>query len=213
MFSSVDVPDDRKNCILVMSCGWRYLEMTWLCFSFSFWTFLAVWFTGCTGFPRSCLKRDGLLRHCLFVKIPDFRFGKVHIPWLLFCCDKFLHCCVPSTRDAASDFELIVILLSSFSEYPQTFGCNRTCCGWETCRNKWRQVHRCGFRFRHNFLLLFVPASSLPSCWRSLSSWSGWCWTNEKDCSIRHVWNYLWSKCLRVDVWCRCTWFESWCPD
>ena len=57
-------------------------------------------------------------------------------------------------------------------------------------------------------LLLF----DLPSFWSSWSSWNsersneswgGWCWTNEEDCSTHHMWNYLWSLCLRVDVWCR----------
>ena len=63
------------------------------------------------------------------------------------------------------------------------------------------------------FLLLFALVSSSP-VWSSLSSgnswyskwsWNGWCWTNDEDCSTHHVWNFVWSKCLRVDVWCNVT--------
>ena len=70
----------------------------------------------------------------------------------------------------------------------------------------------------------FYLVSSSPSSWRSYASlesersresWNGWYWTKEEDCSIRHVWNYLWSKCLRFGVWCRYTWLKfsdpSWC--
>ena len=35
-------------------------------------------------------------------------------------------------------------------------GCNRTFRGWGTCRNMWRQVHRCRFRFCHKFILLLL---------------------------------------------------------
>ena len=31
-------------------------------------------------------------------------------------------------------------------------------------------------------------------------------WTNTKDDSIRHVWNFPW-VCQQVGFWCRCTWF------
>ena len=95
-------------------------------------------------------------------------------------------------------------------EYPQTFGCNRRMrnfSGHEKIDSSlqvatWTQL----------FLLLFALVSSSP-LWSSLSNWNSWsslwiwngsCWPNEEDCSIRHVWNYPWSKCLRVDVWCQC---------
>ena len=63
--------------------------------------------------------------------------------------------------DASSDSEFPLILLLGFpwsSEYPQTFGCNRTCRGWGTCRNMRRQVHHCRFRFCHTsfFFPLFL---------------------------------------------------------
>ena len=31
----------------------------------------------------------------------------------------------------------------------------------------------------------------------------GWCWTNIKDDSIYHVWNFPWSVCLRFGFWCQ----------
>ena len=47
------------------------------------------------------------------------------------------------------------------SEYPRTFGCNRTFRGWGTCRNMRRPVCRCRFRFCHTyfFSLLFLHPS------------------------------------------------------
>ena len=69
-------------------------------------------------------------------------------------------------------------------------------------------------------LLLFVLAPFSPSSWSSLSinswcsrwSWNDWYWTNEEDCSTHHVWNFLWSICLLIGVWCRyLIWmFGSW---
>ena len=93
MFSSVDFPDDREDCFRMVNCDWRHVLMVWPYFSFSFWTSLAVWFTGCIGLLRSCFMCNGPLRHCLFLA-PGSVFGKVHIPWLLFCCDRFPSCCV-----------------------------------------------------------------------------------------------------------------------
>ena len=67
------------------------------------------------------------------------------------------------------------------------------------------------------FLFLFDLVFS-SSFWSSFSSWNSWCskcswndwyWTNEKDCSIRLVWNFLWSIRLRVYVWC-CWILASW---
>ena len=34
--------------------------------------------------------------------------------------------------------------------------------------------------------------------------------TRTKDDSTHHVWNSLWSECLRVGFWCQCNWFEFW---
>ena len=64
--------------------------------------------------------------------------------------------------------------------------------------------------FGHFFLLPSVLVSSSPSFWgnqlswnseRSKESWNDWYWTNEEDYSTHHKWNYLWSTCLRFDVW------------
>ena len=64
-------PETRADCVTVLS--------------FQLLDFPVVWFTCCKGFPRSC---------SISKRSPSFRFGKVHIPWLLFCCDRFLRCCV-----------------------------------------------------------------------------------------------------------------------
>ena len=71
--------------------------------------------------------------------------------------------------------------------------------------------------------LLPILASFSPSFWcswsswnseRSRESWDGWCYyTDKEDSSIRHVWNYLCSTRLRVNVWCQCIDFEFWDPD
>ena len=107
-----------------MNCGWRHEKIVWPFYSFSFWTSQVVWFTGCIGFLLSCFISNRSPRHFFFVNAPSFRFGKVHIPWLLFCCDKFLRCRVHPPRyascsrawelDAAWDFEFLLILLSDF---------------------------------------------------------------------------------------------------
>ena len=39
---------------------------------------------------------------------------------------------------------------------PRTFERNRTFCGWRTCRNMWRQVHRCRFRCFHNYFFFLL---------------------------------------------------------
>ena len=51
-------------------------------------------------------------------------------------------------------------------------------------------------------------------CWDGCSKTldNSWCLTNEENGSTHHVWNFLWSTCLRVGVWCQCTGFKSWSP-
>ena len=63
--------------------------------------------------------------------------------------------------------------------------------------------------FLHLHLLVFF-STSLQNV---LHSWSSWCWTNTKDDSIHHVWNFPLSVCLRVGFWCQCSWFGSWVPS
>ena len=48
--------------------------------------------------------------------------------------------------------------------------------------------------FLHLHLLAFFSTSLQDNWW----NWNGWCWTNRKDGSTHHVWNFLWSTCLRV---------------
>ena len=42
---------------------------------------------------------------------------------------------------------------------------------------------------------------------------NGWCWTNTKDDSIDHVWNFPLSICLRNVSWCQHIWIGSWRPS
>ena len=94
-------------------------------------------------------------------------------------------------------------------ENPPTFGCNRTFRGWGTCRNMRRQVHSWRVWFCHNSLFSHVFLHSLRHRFGAANQAGilraekraemAGCWTNEEDCSIRHVWNYLWWKRLRVD--------------
>ena len=153
---------------------------------FSFWTSSAVWYTGCIGFRRSLFMSNGSHQDCLFLITPSFRLGKVHIPWFVFCSDKFHRSCVHQTAKVCilqphlRTRRCVGLWISSHPafrfhrsyEYPRTFGCNRTFRGWGTCRNMRRQVHRCRFQFCHTSFFFFVPASFSPSFWSSVSSWN-----------------------------------------
>ena len=48
--------------------------------------------------------------------------------------------------------------------------------------------------FLHLHLLVFFSTSLQDKWW----NWNGWCWTNTKDDSIHHVWNFTLSVCLRL---------------
>ena len=109
--------------------------------------------------------------------------------------------------------------LSTWSfEYPRASRRNRTVHIWRTCRNRTGQVHRRRPGFRHNLVFFFLflhpfrhpfgAANQAENSWHS-REWNGWCWTNEEDLSICHVWSFLLSICLRPGVWCQCTWSES----
>ena len=100
--------------------------------SFSFWTSRVVWFPGYIGFLRSAFTSNGSLQDFLFLKTLSFRFGKIHISWLLYCSDKLLRWRCPITRqnmhlavafelDCASGFEFVLILLSRFACIPRLF--------------------------------------------------------------------------------------------
>ena len=118
--------------------------------------------------------------------------------------------------DAASnELDSILILLSGL---PEAIGINRTrCCGWN-CRNTIRRhTHHCWSRLGHNpfFFFLFLnyfaivvqPIKLKFLVQRRELKWLI-CWTNEEDCSTRHVWNFPLSTCLRVGVWCQCNGFD-----
>ena len=62
--------------------------------------------------------------------------------------------------------------------------------------------------FLHLHLLVFFSTSLQDYGW----NWNGWCWTNTKDDSVHHVWNFLLSVCLRVGSWSQCTYIVSWGP-
>ena len=63
--------------------------------------------------------------------------------------------------------------------------------------------------FLHLYLHVFFSTSLQDYRW----DWYGWCWTNTKDDSIHHVWNFPLSICLRVGSWCQHIWFEPWGPN
>ena len=121
------------------------------------------------GFRAAVLKSKRFPCHIFFT--PSFRFGKVRIPWFLFCCDRFhrgfvyqpAKVCIFQSRLRTG--HCVGFWVSSHPayrfprsyEYPRTLGCNRTFCGWGTRRNMRRQVRRCRFRFCHtSFSFLFL---------------------------------------------------------
>ena len=135
---------------------------------FSFWSSLANWLTGCIGFHRNCFISNRFLWYIFFT--PNFKFGKVHIPWFLFCSDKIHRGCVRQHAKVCifqsrwRTRHCVGFWVSSHPsykflrnyEYPRTFGCNRTFRGWRTCRNMRRQVRRCRFRFCHHSFFSFL---------------------------------------------------------
>ena len=133
MFSSVDLPNDQEDCVRIVNCGWKHVQIVWPLFAFSFWTHGWSDFAGCIGIPRCPFTWNGFHQDCLFSKTTG-RQG-MHLAAAL----------------GNSTLRRIFILLSGFTlamnEYPRTFGCNRTFRGWRTCRNIRGQVHRCRFRF------------------------------------------------------------------
>ena len=167
MFSSVDSPDDRENCFQMMNCGWRHVQTMWPC------CLSAIGLPGQSdlldayGFAVAFLWAMGP-KDCLFLITPSFRLGKVHIPWFVFCIDKFLRSCVHQSAKVCilqphlRTRRCVGLWISSHPalrfprshEYPRTFGCKRTSRGWGTCRNMRRQVRRCGFQFCHTSYLI-----------------------------------------------------------
>ena len=184
MFSSADLPDERENCFRTVDCGWRHVLIVWPFCPFSFWTSLAVWFTECTGFPRSCFISKRFHCHSSFTS--SFRFGKVHFSWFLFCSDRFLGGCVHQPA-------MVCILQSRLRTrrcvgfwisahpanklvhsygYPQTFGCNPTLRGWGTCRSWEDKFVAVDFDFATLLSFPFCSCILFAIVWCISSSWN-----------------------------------------
>ena len=129
----------------------------WNISSFGFWTSRVVWFTGCMGFLRSCFLKQPVSPSLLLHENSRFHSRKGPYP---LCCDRFPCCCVQQPakvcilqsrlRTRASDFWISSHPAFRFPcsyKYPKSFGCNRTFCGWGTCRKMWRQVIAADFDF------------------------------------------------------------------
>ena len=222
MFSSADSPDDREHCFRMMNAGdtCRLCDNSLL---FSFWTHLAVWFTGCMEFPRSCfistwfsVTSSSLPVSCSERPTsPDSSFVATGFPVAVSTNPpRYAFCSFTWELDAASDFELLLILLSGFpvaASIPGLLYAIRLFADEElvgTWEDKFVVVE---------FDFATLPSSPFCSCilfatvlgqlikleflaqQRELKRW-----TNEEDCSTHHVWNHLWSKCLRVDVSYQC---------
>ena len=122
MFSSADLPDDRKKCFRMMNCGWRHVRIVWPLYLLSFWTSLAVWFTGCKGFLRSILKATAFPVTTSSLPIwdserstsPDSSFVATSSPVAMSINPpKYASCSCAWELDAAPDF-VFLILLSGF---------------------------------------------------------------------------------------------------
>ena len=63
--------------------------------------------------------------------------------------------------------------------------------------------------FLHLHLLVFF-STSLCACWWN---WNGWCWTNTKDGSTHHMWNFICQHVCELVFGVKKFWFESWSPN
>ena len=212
------VGDIWKNCGHFSASSFRNSLIFWI-----------SWTSGCNRFP------------CYFFLMfaPWFRLRK--FPWFLtfICCGKFLRhfshqtakVCIfqPSLRTRRcvgfwiSSCPRVRFHCRCF-EYPWAFS---TQSGGSRMRSMSRQFDvsfiAVGFEFPT------ILSSSFCSCILfavvlgqlvKLKFWSQqvelkWMMLNKwrKMFHSSRVWNYLWSIWLRVDVWCRCTRFESLDPD
>ena len=126
MFSSVDPPDDREYCFLMVDCGWDTCRLCGPFYPCSFWTSLAVWFTGYIGFPVAVLKATGLLVTASSWRLqvsdsekrstsPDSSFVATSFPVAVSINPRrYASCSRTWELDAASDFEFLLMLLSGF---------------------------------------------------------------------------------------------------
>ena len=113
---------------------------------------------------------------------PDSSFAAAGFPWLCPSTRQGMHLAVALenlTLRQISNYFSSCFHVPRSGEYPRTFGCNRTFCGWGTCRNMWRQVHRCRFRFCHDSVLSFLGqliklefwAQQVELKWLMLNKW------------------------------------------
>ena len=109
----------------MVKCGWRHMQIVWPFFSCSFWISQLVWFTGCIGFPRSFLKQMALTVTAAAWKLQVSDSEKSTSPDSSSVVTSFTAAVsinppryASSSRtwelDAVSDFEFLLILLSSF---------------------------------------------------------------------------------------------------
>ena len=106
-----------------MNCGWRHVQIVWPFYLFSFWTSLAVWFTGCVGFLRSCFVSNWFLCHIFSLSVSDSErstFPDSSLVATGFSVAVSINpprYASPSRAwelDAALDLEFLLILLSRF---------------------------------------------------------------------------------------------------
>ena len=188
-------------------------------------------FLDALGFPVVFWQAMGFSRTAPFLKNSRFQVPKGPHPLIPLLLRQVSPWLCPSTRQGmhlavalenSTQLRISNFFSSCFRVSPVAVSIPRPLDARRTCRNMRRQVHRCRFRFCHTsffFLLFLHPFSHRFWCslssWnsqRSKWSWNGWCWTNVKDCSTHHVWNFPLLVCLRVGIWCRHIWYESWGP-
>ena len=210
---SIDFPDHGEDGFHVVRCVQRYLKVVVPCRFSILLTLHVNWRTdsACKGVAAKlyCFGQQVLLC-CTKSQPPDCQ----SLLNLLLLLDASFS----RTWDvdaASNELDSILILLSGL---PEAIGINRTrCCGWN-CRNIIRRhTHHCWSRLGHNpfFFFLFLnyfaiveqPIKLKFLVQRRQLKWQIF-WTNEEDCSTRHVWNFPLSTCLRVGVWCQCNGFE-----
>ena len=97
------------------------------------------------------------------------------------------------------------------SGFPQAFWCSRD----KHVRSPFAASrdhihHRLWFCCDSFFTCIFL--CSLRHRFKTVDGTEMACWTNTKDDSIHHVWNFPLSVCLRVGSWCQCIWFRFWGP-
>ena len=183
------------------------------------WSSLAGWFTGCIGFPRSFFLATGLPVTSSSWRLQVSDSERSTSPDSCFVATGFsVAVSTNSPRYASctalenSTLRRILDFFSSCFQFSPQLWCNRTFCGWGTCQNMCKtnsllqisilpQLISSSFCSCILFAIVLVQLYQAGILGAASKAEMARCWTNEEDFSIRHVWNYLWSKCLRLDVW------------